>query len=370
MSLQKLTFRKLPTVTNLAITGVNQALDLIYSGFASATYADGSARATGSARAWSPDREIVSGLTQAVFCAPPTSGNALKQRVIFAGSTGAASPTMLRDTYSSGTVYVGISTRSDNYGSWRNALPYNTGIFGGFTQFLCSGMIRNTQFDFLNIWESSEAFMIQALTSPDSSYATSFTNGMAYCGAICDPESTNTTVDSEDDGRLYGIAVGGNLQSANGNTANILYSGQGFGSTNPTVSTSYMYSWSTAASSITTSNPLFYCLVPGAGANSGQALFASIFNNNTHMCQSGSLYLTRSSQRGQVPLLAANSRAATFTPGFPSPSFMGRIRETDMCLGPYGNDVVIRDSGNNILGYSISEARNSNSSVSLFLPYA
>ena len=65
-----------------------------------------------------------------------------------------------------------------------------------------------------------------------------------------------------------------------------------------------------------------------------------------------------------------NNRTATFAANFVQPSFLGRARETDICLGRFANDIVIRDSGNNVLGYSISTSRNSSTSVSVFLPYA
>lgn len=370
MSLQKLTFRKLPTQQNLNLTNPFQVLDLIFSGFASTVYADGAPRSTGTAYAWTPVRETVSGSTQAVYCVPPTSGNALNQRVIFAGATGTGapfpSPTMLRDTYAGNNIYVGISKFSSVYTGWNQSSPFVTGVFGGYTQLLCSGAVRGSQLDYINIWESPETFMIQCLSTADTTYNSAITNGMAYCGAICDPESSNIVIDSETDGRLYGISMGGNL-SGIGNSANILYTGQAFGASNPSATTSYFYSWNTTVASTTSSPSLFYCMVPGSGANGSQALFGSAFN--TIFAQTGSLTITRSNSRGQVPILAMNNRAATFSADFINPSFLGRVRETDMCLGLFANDIVVRDSGNNVLGYSVSTSRNSSTSTALFLPY-
>ena len=371
MSLQKLNFRKLPTQQNLNVTNPFQVLDLIYSGFASTVYADGAPRSTGTACAWSPVRETVSGSTQAVYCIPPSSGNALNQRVIFAGATGTGallpSPTMLRDTYNNNTIYAGISKFSSVYSGWNQASPFVTGVFGGYTQFLCSGSVRSSQIDYINIWESPETFMIQCLSTPDTTYNSAITNGMAYCGAICDPESSNIIFDGEADGRLYGISMGGNL-SGIGNSANILYTGQGFGASNPSASASYFYSWNTSVASSTGSPQLFYCMVPGSGTFGSQALFGAAFN--TAFSQTGSLTITRSNSRGQVPILAMNNRSATFSADFVNPSFLGRVRETDVCLGFFANDIVIRDSGNNVLGYSVSTSRNLSTSTALFLPYA
>jgi hypothetical protein len=371
MRLQKLNFRKLPTQQNLNITNPFEVLDLIYSGFASAVYADGSPRSTGSAYAWSPVRETVSGSTQAVYCIPPTSGNALNQRVIFAGATGTGalspSPTMLRDTYTGNSIYAGISKFSAVYTGWNQSSPFVTGVFGGYTQLLCSGSVKGGQLDYINIWESPETFMIQCLSTPDTTYNSAITNGMAYCGALCDPESSNIIVDAETDGRLYGISMGGN-QSGIGNAGNILYTGQSFGATNPSATTSYFYSWNTTVATTISSPQLFYCLVPGSGAFGSQALFGAAFN--TAFSATGALTITRSNSRGQVPILAMNNRPATFSPNFVNPSFLGRVRETDMCLGYLSNDIVVRDSGNNVLGYSISTSRNLSTSTALFLPYA
>ena len=371
MSLQKLTFRKLPTQQSLSMTNPNQILDLIYSGFASTVYADGSARSTGTAFAWSPVKEVISGATQAVYCIPPTSGAALNQRVIFAGFSGTGaispSPTMLRDTYAGNNIYLGISKYSNVYTGWNQAAPFTTGFFGGYTQFLCSGSVRGGHIDYLNMWESSETFLIQALSSSDTTYNTANINGMAYCGAICDPESANIVYDGETDGRLYGVSMGGNLSGVAGNAGLALYTGQSFGLTNPTAAVSYFHSWSTTVSTTTSSSPLFYCLVPGTGTFGSQALFGAIFNSS--YSNSGNLTITRSNSRGQVPLLAMNNKAATFAADFINPSFLGRVRENDMCLGTFANDIVVRDSGNNVLGYSVSNSRSLNTSASIFLPY-
>jgi hypothetical protein len=371
MSLTKLTFRKISIQQNIVASTTADVLDLIFSGFASTTYADGSSRSSGAAYAWSAAREISGGVTQAVYCIPPPSGESLNQRIIFAGTTGTGAlspaPTMLRDTFSANNIYVGISKYSTTYSGWNQAKPFTTGFFGGYSQFLCSGSIRNNQIDYVNIWESPETFMIQALTSTDTTYNSANINGMAYCGAICDPESSDTIFDSEIDGRLYGISMGGNISGAAGNSNSVLYTGQAFGITNPTTTTSYFYSWSTSTASVSTSTPLFYCLVPGSGTFASQALFSSVFN--TAYANSGSITITRSNSRGQVPLLAMNSRPATFAATFINPSFLGRVRETDLCLGTFANDIVIRDTGSNILGYSVSNSRTLSTTASMFLPY-
>lgn len=371
MSLQKLTFRKLPTQQNLTASNTNEVLDLIYSGLASSVYADGTPRSTGVSYAWTPNREVAGGVTVALHCSPPSSGAALNQRVLFAGASSrpSPSPTMLRDTFIENTIYVGISKFSSVYSGYNQTTPFATGVFGGYSQFIASGSLKNSQVDYINIWESPETFMVQCLTAPDSTYNNAVTNGMAYCGAICDPESTNTTVDGETDGRLYGIAVGGNFSGVGGNTSNMLYTGQGFGIANSvTPSASYFYSWDTTVATTNTSSPLTYCLVPGSGAFGSQALFSAALN--TTAATNGSLTITRSNSRGQIPVLLMNNRTATFSANFVQPSFLGRARETDICLGRFANDIVIRDSGNNVLGYSISTSRNSSTSVSVFLPYA
>ena len=377
MSVSKLTFRKLQTLQNLNMTNPFEVLDLVFSGFNSTVYADGSARIPGSGYAWSGVRESVSGSTQAVYCVPPASGNGLSQRVIFAGATGNAtgvgspspSPTMLRDTYIPNTIYLGISKYSNlgSYTGWNQSAPFLSGFFGGYSQFLCSGSVRSGNIDYINIWESPETFLIQALSSSDTTYNTASANGMAYCGAICDSESTFSNPDGEVDYKLYGISMGGNLSGSAGNPNQILYTGQSFGNSNPTPTISYFHSWSTTVATSTSSPPIFYCLVPGSGAIANQALFGAVFN--TAFATSGSLTITRSNSRGQVPLLAMNNKNATFTSNFINPAFLGRVRENDMCLGTFANDIVVRDSGKNVLGYSVSTSRSLNSSSSIFLPY-
>jgi len=67
--------------------------------------------------------------------------------------------------------------------------------------------------------------------------------------------------------------------------------------------------------------------------------------------------------------MAANDRAVGGSIDFQSPAFLGRIRETDMCLSDSINDIVVRDTGNNVLGYVVGVGRTSALGGSIFLPY-
>jgi len=388
MSLPRLTFRKLPTVSMLTSSGVNNILDYIYSGFASNIYADGSPRNTGIDYAWSAIK-FGSGTvqnttpTECVVCTPPISGNSgVYGRIIFAGTstTGTAyspTPTMLRDTFLKNTLYTSVNKyqsgcNSGTYTGWSNALPFSAtgagGKNGGYTQLLSSGTLISGNIDYMNIWESYDTFFLQFLSATaDNTYSNARINGMGYFGAICDPESSNTTYDSEIDGKLYGLAIGGNVSGLGGNNSDFLCLGDDLTSSLASNSTKYFYNWNTTGSTVGVSAPIFYCLVPGTGAFGSQALFSKAMN--TYNSNNNFITLTRNNTRGQIPLMAANDRTVAGSIDFQSPAFLGRIRETDMCLSDSINDIVVRDTGNNVLGYVVGVGRTSALGGSIFLPY-
>jgi len=200
MSLPTLNWKALPLVTLTSGT-INAVIEGIYNAFTSSIYLDGSPRVTGSASAWTIAQEVSGSTIEAVWCIAPTGS--LNQRVILAGSsrTGLTPQLASPDTvYAPATLYVSVAKNASTYTSWNNATPFSSGSFFGFwkTWATSSGTPQ-----IVRCLESQEAIavFIQNTTA----------NAVYGCiaGAILDPESTDTGIDSETDNRLYGIATTG-----------------------------------------------------------------------------------------------------------------------------------------------------------------
>ena len=245
-----------PQVSSSKIEGL---LDSIFTAFQATSYMDGTARTTGSGVAWTFRRTssfdpspTVRGVTAVVYGYPATM-SVMSQSVIFAG-TGSALSSSLNPSiathyydrgpapFTSSILYMALQKQANvsQYRDWLSPIGaiFNSGSSGTNTNRSGSGLVNlfiPNSVSFANggnytynansiekiyIWECGEAvsialFSSSSITSSQQSTlmtTSNTTSGSIYAGiagAYIDPESTNTTVDAEVDGRLYGIAATG-----------------------------------------------------------------------------------------------------------------------------------------------------------------
>ena len=245
-----------PQASSSKIEGL---LDSIFTAFQATSYMDGTDRVTGSGVAWTFLRTssfnpspTVRGVTAVVYGYPATM-SVISQSVIFAGTGSALSsslnPAIASPYYDRGSspftasiLYMALQKQANvsQYRDWLSPIGaiFNSGSSGTNTNRSGSGLLQlfipnsvaalsfigtsynANSIEKIHIWECGEAVAIalyssSSITSSQSSnfMATSnTTSGSIYAGiagAYIDPESTNTTVDAEVDGRLYGIAATG-----------------------------------------------------------------------------------------------------------------------------------------------------------------
>lgn len=169
---------------------VAAAYDALYALGTAVTYADGSTRTPGSGNAWTWSRFQVLGVTEAVYAAPPSGS--LGQRVIFAGSASAKTPTMISpDTWATNTGLVSLIKNAGAFNAWDNAAPFTSGEFPGYARCWSTAAGTGTVY----LWECDGAIMV----SFNGSY-------LILTGAIIDPGSADV-LDAESDGLRYGLFV-------------------------------------------------------------------------------------------------------------------------------------------------------------------
>jgi hypothetical protein len=229
MALVRNTWKFLPpyTVPITSQSRVDGLLNGIFSLFDTSSYADGTARVTGSGVAWSfyrtssVDSGSVLGPTAVVYGYPPTM-SVMSQSVIFAGSASAPTislPAMTTNaSFVANALYMRVQHQANwsQYRSWLSGSIFNSGSSGVNT-----GSLARTGSGFapiigasvysigtINAWECGEAVAIACHTTSSTATATALSFG-GIAGAFIDPESTDTTVDAEVDGRIYAVATSG-----------------------------------------------------------------------------------------------------------------------------------------------------------------
>lgn len=193
---------------------VAAALDALYTLGTAVTYADGSTRTPGSGNAWTWSRFQVLGVTEAVYASPPSGS--LGQRVIFAGSASAKTPTMISpDTWATNTALVSLVKNAGAFNAWDNAAPFTSGEFSGYSRCWSTAAGIGTVY----LWEADGAIMV----SFNGTY-------LILIGAIIDPGSADA-LDAESDGLRYGMFVSGSTavcavdwHSANSNSTFLRHS--------------------------------------------------------------------------------------------------------------------------------------------------
>jgi hypothetical protein len=200
MSLPVLNWKALPLVT-LTSSTIDAVIKGIYNAFTSSIYIDGSPRVTGSASAWTFAQELSGSTIEAVWGIAPTGS--LNQRVILAGSSRLSLTPQLAapdSTYAPATLYTSVAKNASTFTTWNGAVPFSSGSFFGYwkTWVTSSGTPQ-----IVRCLESQEAIAVFIQnTTPNNVYG-------SIAGAILDPESTDTAIDSETDNRLYGIVTTG-----------------------------------------------------------------------------------------------------------------------------------------------------------------
>ena len=243
MPIPRNTWKSLPLyiIPPTGITGsmsssrVEGLLDSIFTVFQSSNYSDGSPRVTGSGVAWTFLRTsslgITNGVTDAVWGYPPTM-SMMSQSVIFAGtgSVQVPNPSPLIGlnalTFQNNQLYVAIQKQANwsQYRNWCSSSIFNSGSSGinsvshsGFFS-VNQTVTRDTTSQLaysINAWECGESFAL-VINNSASLYGNSqfagagmsaFGGYPVIAGAFIDPLSSDTTVDAEDDGRLYSLAT-------------------------------------------------------------------------------------------------------------------------------------------------------------------
>jgi len=225
MALVRNTWKFLPpyTVPITSQSRVDGLLDGIFFLFNTSSYADGTARVTGSGVAWSfyKTSSIINGVTEVVYGYPATM-SVMSQSVIFAGSASAPTislPAMtVNASFVANALYVAVQKQANwsQYRSWLSGSIFNSGSSGvntgslaktgsGFAPIIGASV---TGIGTINAWECGESVAIACHTTSSTATATALSFA-GIAGAFIDPESGDTTVDSEIDGRLYAVATSG-----------------------------------------------------------------------------------------------------------------------------------------------------------------
>ena len=226
-------------IAAMSASRVEGILDSIFTVFQSSTYSDGSPRVTGSGVAWTFLRTsslgITNGVTDAVWGYPATM-SVISQSVIFAGTGSSTVPTpspligLNALTFQNNQLYVAIQKQANwsQYRNWCSASIFNSGSSGinsvshsGFFA-VNNSITRDSDTDriySINAWECGESVAL-AINNRPSLYARvnppTLVAGVSMnywgpspviAGAFIDPLSSDTTVDAEDDGRLYSLTT-------------------------------------------------------------------------------------------------------------------------------------------------------------------
>lgn len=199
MALTALTWRQLPVQNLAAGYTITSLLDAIYTALGSSTYVNGAARTPGSGVAWTVSRYQAVGVTQAVYCYPPT--NTLNQQVILAGATTLKTPVMAASAaaFATNTLYGALAKNAGAFSSWDGAAPFTSGQFSGY---VATHTVQATYGLAVRVYESQDGIfvLINAATAAQSNYF--------FAGGLIDPETGDTTSDAESDGKLYSLGCG------------------------------------------------------------------------------------------------------------------------------------------------------------------
>jgi len=342
MSLQPLQWRKLPvrTIPNARPTA-SYVLNTIYDMLTGSLYHDGSTRTLGSGSAWQMPTKFVTGSnTEAVYVFPGFQ-TAISQSVIFVsrGQIGASSSfsfpstVIYENSFSSSFIYIAcVKNASASFTQWTSIYPFGSGsAFSGYAPFAQTNQISANHK--IVLYESKEALAVYMYDTTKVSTAT-----LGFAGAIIDPEQSGSSADTEIDGRLYAVATSGvapNSGSQSGLTPSFVSENGG--------EQRIIFQHSTSASTGTVAYPRFVYFSPntttGLAVSSTKKNDTNYPNNLTY-----SNYTTLSGKLVRTPVYCHALPVQSGT-------FLGRLRDISV-IRQMPSNAVVRDSSNNILGYS------------------
>ena len=357
MSLQPLEWRKLPVRTLPAILPnitASYCLNVIYDMLTGSLYHDGSTRTLGSGSAWQMPTKFVTGSnTEAVYVFPGFQ-TVVSQSIIFAGispgvSSSNSATSVTGGTWTASFLYIGsVKNASGSFTQFTSRHPFGSGSYLiGYAPFM--NVTHMTGSSKIAIYESKEALCVY-LSHPYTRYGYF---GMA--GAIIDPEQS-ASLNTEADGRLYGIIS--NNAVATGSIAEGLTAGMPTDFHRNAVSsglTAFAFSGNSSATGYRGSFTVIY---PRQTALLTATTDKNYTSFNTSMLSNG--YTTLGGRLVRTPMYCKvqerNSTAQN--------AFLGRLRDISMIKNMPSN-VVVRDSSNKILGFSISQSETTSSNAVL-----
>jgi len=341
MSLPALEWRKLPVRIPTASYSANYLLDTIYDMLTGSLYVNGATRVIGSGSSWSASGKFTTGSnTEAVYCRPPSPNTFLSQSVIFSTKSSTvpfstATPPVITNeaAYSSSVVHVAcVKNATGSFTEWTSQFPfgsssYSTGYARGFNAVYYASASK------ISIYESKEAIAV-------SIYSPITASSCIIAGAIVDPETEGVTssFDSEQDGRLYGVASSGCTFGAAVNTATPMSTTFLTQAANAAVAGAFLSHDSTTSTN-TLGYPKFVIFKPRDNAIytiSKDGLSNSTYYNSASLTLSGSI-----AQSGITCYDTTNLK------------FVGRIRDITAVRSQY-NNTIVRSPAAAIIGYAIS----------------
>ena len=329
MALPALTWRLLPVQSLGTSSTVTQILDAIWTAFGSTSYANGDARSAGSGVAWTMTRSQSVGVTQAVYGGPPT--NPINQQVIIAGLVSGSpspAPTMAPscNAFVNASLVAGISKNSGAFTTFNAALPF--GIGSNFSGYVTAQYLIPTAALSIRCYESADGVLV---TINSGTVCNLF-----YAGGLLDPETGNTTLDAESDGKVYIIGCGQANQAATN-----LDGGTPSGITGD----SNMFALHQRSGGLS-NNPKCLAFTPGSGTMLGLA-------RKQRYVPSGTSFSSRSGKYGRMPIVL-DYTDTTLSWTQPTTTFAGRLREICFTRNAVGG-TTLRNGANDV-GYYISDS--------------
>ena len=305
-------------------------------------YINGATRVIGSGSAWSASGKFTTGSnTEAVYCRPPVPNTFLSQSVIFSTKNSAAPfssatpPVITNEAAYSASVFHAACVRNatGSFTEWTSQFPfgsssYSTGFARGFNAVYYVSASK------ISIYESKEAIAV-ALYHPTVS-----ASAIILAGAIVDPETEGVTssFDSEQDGRLYGVATSGCTFGAAVNTPTTLVSNFWSIASNGTQFGAFL-SHDSSTSNTGSGYPKFVILKPR-----DNAIYTISKEGSTFNYVLSSSFLTLSGSIAQTNVTCFD------TINF---KFVGRIRDISPTRPQY-NNTIVRNPAGTIIGYALS----------------
>jgi len=417
MSLPRSNWKMLvPYMVPLASSSkVEGLLDSIFTAFQAKSYMDGTARVTGSGVAWTFLRTssfdaspTALGVTAVVYGYPATM-SVISQSVIFAGTASALSsslnPAIATHYYDRGSspftgsiLYMALQKQANwsQYNNWLSPIGaiFNSGSSGTNTNKSGSGLVNlfipnsvssgawpygaqatatynANSIEKIYLWECGDAVAIALFSSSSATsslvnynqfYLTSGSIYAGIAGAYIDPESTNTIVDAEVDGRIYGISatglpIGGGMRSTSGGS---------------NVNSTWEMTWLNVTVYNTTTNGDFLSHCTGTSvarsANQNKALYYVPGTDQKRymaLINPSTMGLTSYTPRGFLPSKPLYYFDGTGDPNSPGTGkFLGRLREIEAIKGaPSG---MTYRSGSVDYGYTLGGSTNFATQAILF----